>query len=151
MVPDETLNNMFEASTAESQPVPLPFGQPGRALALAIRVPGMLDTFQFIDDEEHAQPLGDHEVEIAVKAVGMNFHDVMVSIGQIADTDVGVECSGIITHVGSDRTITFHLGCFRIFLQNQMDMFQKIPDGVSFEDAGSLPCIYSTLPCLFRC
>ncbi|KAL1634456.1 Type I Iterative PKS [Diplodia intermedia] len=153
MVPDETLNDMFEASTAESLPVPLPFGQPGRALALAIRVPGMLDTFQFVDDEEHAQPLGDHEVEIAVKAVGMNFHDVMISMGQIADTDLGVECSGVVTRVGrgveayavGDRAITFRLGCFRTFLRNPVDMFQKIPAGVSFEDAASLPCIYSTV------
>ncbi|OJD32113.1 polyketide synthase [Diplodia corticola] len=153
MVPDETLNDMFEASTTESLPVPLPFGQPDRALALAIRVPGMLDTFQFVDDEEHSKPLGDHEVEIAVRAVGMNFHDVMISMGQIADTDLGVECSGVVTRAGrsvtayaiGDRVITFRLGCFRTFLRNPEEMFQKIPDGMSFEDAASLPCIYSTV------
>lgn len=153
LVPDKTLNAMFETSKMEPPAVTLPFNQPGRALALAVKTPGMLDTFQFVDDNEYSKPLGAKELEIEVKAVGMNFHDVMIAMGQIADTDLGVECSGIVTRVGADvtkykpgdRVITFRLGCYRTFLRNPEEMFQKMPDSMSFEVAASIPCIYSTV------
>ncbi|KAL6796632.1 putative polyketide synthase [Trichoderma sp. SZMC 28012] len=153
LTPNKAVNAMFEASKTEQSVSMLPFNQPGRALALAIKTPGMLDTFQFVDDEEHPKPLKSHEVEIEVKAVGMNFHDVMISMGQIADTDLGVECSGVVTRVGDDvtkykpgdRVITFRLGCFRTFLRNPEGMFEKIPDTLSFDDAASIPCVYSTV------
>ncbi|GFF43418.1 lovastatin nonaketide synthase [Aspergillus udagawae] len=151
--PDAPVNEMLSSITETPDAVPMSFKQPGRPLALAIKSPGMLDTFQFVNDEEYSQPLSPGQVEIAVKAVGMNFHDVMIAMGQIADTDLGVECSGIVTRVGSkvtkykvgDRVITFRLGCFRNFLRNPEEMFQKIPDSMSFEDAASIPCIYSTV------
>jgi NADPH:quinone reductase-like Zn-dependent oxidoreductase len=151
--PDAPVNEMLSSITETPDAVPMPFKQAGRPLALAIKSPGMLDTFQFVNDEEYSQPMNPGHVEIAVKAVGMNFHDVMIAMGQIADTDLGVECSGVVTRVGSgvtkykvgDRVITFRLGCFRNFLRNPEEMFQKIPDDMSFEDAASIPCIYSTV------
>ncbi|KAG9239333.1 hypothetical protein BJ875DRAFT_491623 [Amylocarpus encephaloides] len=150
--PDATMNELLEMSADQPLPEMLPFSQPGRYLALAIRTPGMLDTFQFVDDMEYTKPLADKDVEIAVKAVGMNFHDVMIAMGQIADTDLGVECSGVVTRVGKgvskyavgDKVITFRLGCYRTLLRNPEEMFQKIPDNMSFEVAASLPCIYTT-------
>ncbi|KAJ5788006.1 hypothetical protein N7457_002996 [Penicillium paradoxum] len=153
LTPNKTLNAMFEASKTDHPPEILPFHQADRALALAIKTPGMLDTFQFVDDEEYAKPLGSGEVEVEVKAVGMNFHDVMISMGQIADTDLGVECSGVVTRVGDavtkyqpgDRVITFRLGCFRTFLRNPEEMFELVPDTLSFEEAASIPCVYSTV------
>ncbi|KAJ5715842.1 uncharacterized protein N7483_013023 [Penicillium malachiteum] len=153
LTPNKTLNAIFEASKTDQPAELLPFHQPGRALALAIKTPGMLDTFQFVDDDEYVKPLTDGEVEIEVKAVGMNFHDVMISMGQIADTDLGVECSGIVTRVGNavtkyrpgDRVITFRLGCFRTFLRNPEEMFELVPDSLSFEEAASIPCVYSTV------
>ena len=151
--PDAALNEILASSVTEPLPVMLPFKQPGRALSLNIRTPGALDTFQFVDDEVYARPLADNNLEIAVKAVGLNFYDVMVSIGQISDTDLGVECSGIVTRIGrdvtnfkiGDRVITFGLGCYRTFLRNSEGMCQRMPDDMSFEDAASLPCIYSTV------
>ncbi|UKZ78608.1 hypothetical protein TrVFT333_006354 [Trichoderma virens FT-333] len=112
-----------------------PDQEPGRALALEIKVPGMLDTFQFADCDEYPLPLGDLEVEIKVKAVGMNFHDVMIAIGQIQDTNLGKE---------GDRVMTFRLGTYRTYIRNPEEMFQRMPDGVSFEEGGSIVSIYGT-------
>ncbi|OJZ83577.1 hypothetical protein ASPFODRAFT_220554 [Aspergillus luchuensis CBS 106.47] len=151
--PDASVDEMLSSITETPDAVPMSFKQPGRPLVLAIKSPGMLDTFQFVNDEEYSQPLKPCQVEIAVKAIGMNFHDVMMAMGQIADTDLGVECSGIVARVGSgvtkhkvgNRVITFRLGCFRNFLRNPEEMSQKIPDDMSFEDAASIPCIYRTV------
>ncbi|KAJ3957697.1 hypothetical protein N0V92_005716 [Colletotrichum tropicale] len=151
--PDKPINDMLESSAEQPLPEMLPYNQPGRALSLAVRTPGMLDTFQFVDDQEYAKPLPDDFVEMSVKAVGMNFHDVMISMGQIADTDLGVECSGVVTRVGKavekykvgDKVITFRLGCYRTFLRNPEEMYQKMPDNISFEAAATIPCIWTTV------
>ena len=151
--PDLELDDILAASTSDPLPVMLPFKQPGRALALSIRSPGMLNTFQFIDDERYEQPLADDEVEIEVKATGMNFHDLMVALGQIFDLGLGVECSGVVTRTGrnvskfvpGDRVITFGMGCYRTYYRNSEYMCEKIPDDLSFADAASIPCIYTTV------
>jgi NADPH:quinone reductase-like Zn-dependent oxidoreductase len=45
-------------------------------------------------------PLPDYEVEIQVKATSMNFKDIMIAMGQLSSTYLGVECAGIISGVG---------------------------------------------------
>ncbi|UKZ52811.1 hypothetical protein TrVGV298_006598 [Trichoderma virens] len=137
LYPDQEVSSLFETGTKDPPAVKLPFNQPGRALALEIKVPGILDTFQFTDCDEYPLPLGDLEVEIKVKAVGMNFHDVMIAMGQIQDTNLGVECSGVVTRVGKsvtkwkegDRVMTFRLGTYRTYIRNPEEMLQRIPDG----------------------
>ncbi|KAI3400337.1 hypothetical protein diail_3354 [Diaporthe ilicicola] len=151
--PDTTLNDTLLTSSEQPQPRQLPYKQPGRALRLAVRVPGMLDTFHFVDDYEYTQPLPDDFVEVKVEAVGMNFHDVMIAMGQIPGPDLGVECSGVVTRVGRDVTkykpgdnvVTFRLGCHRTFLRNSEEMCQLMPKGLSFEAAASLPCVWCTV------
>lgn len=146
------MGNLFETNAEDPPAVKLPFNQPGRALALEIKVPGMLDTFQFTDCDKYPLPLGDREVEIKVKAVGTNFHDVMIAMGQIQDTNLDVECSGVVTRIGKsvtqwkegDRVMTFRLGTYRTYIRNSEEMFQRMPDGMSFEEAGSIVSIYGT-------
>ncbi|KAJ4859547.1 KR domain-containing protein [Trichoderma breve] len=152
LYPDHEVSSLFETNAEDPPAVKLPFNQPGRALALEIKVPGMLDTFQFTDCDEYPLPLGDREVEIKVKAVGMNFHDVMIAMGQIQDTNLGVECSGVVTRIGKavtqwkegDRVMTFRLGTYRTYIRNPEEMFQRMPDGMSFEEGGSIVSIYGT-------
>lgn len=151
--PDKPMNELLEMTADQPLPESLPFGQADRPLALEVRTPGMLDTFQFVDDNEYLKPFQSNEVEISVKAVGMNFHDVMIAMGQIQDTDLGVECSGVVTRTGSavtqykpgDRVITFRLGCYRTLLRNPEEMFRPMPENMSFEDAATIPCVYTTV------
>jgi len=150
--PDVELDDMLAASNSDPLPIIQPFKQPGRALSLSIRSPSMLNTFQFSEDDQYNRPLGDDEVEIEVKATGLNFYDLMVALGQISDVDLGVECSGVVTRMGQgvtkfkpgDRIITFGIGCYRSYYRNSEHMCEKIPDNMSFEDAASIPCIYTT-------
>ncbi|KAL7956644.1 putative polyketide synthase [Trichoderma compactum] len=78
LYPDHEVSNLFETN-AEDPPA-------------------------FTDCDEYPLPLGDREVEIKVKAVGMNFHDVMIAMGQIQDINLGVECSGVISRIGKSVT-----------------------------------------------
>ncbi|PPK71456.1 hybrid non-ribosomal peptide synthetase/type I polyketide synthase [Actinokineospora auranticolor] len=55
---------------------------------------------------EASRPLGPGEVRIAVRAVGLNFRDVMISYGRYPDPDVdlGNEGAGVVVEVAPDVT-----------------------------------------------
>lgn len=124
-----------------------------RPLRLDIGVPGMLDTLQFVDDHDAANGMAHDDVEIEVKASGLNFHDIMISMGQLSDSTLGCECSGVVRRVGGsvtkvqpgDRVMTWRLGCHQTYVRNPEMMVYKVPDAMSFEIAASIPVIYCTV------
>lgn len=152
LVEQEKLNNMFANQAKKSMTLLLPFSQPGRPLKLEIGVPGMLNTLQFVDDPDATTELKGEEVEIEVKASGLNFVDIMIAMGQISDSILGAECSGVVTKVGSNvtrckpgnRVVTWRLGCHKNYVRNPESIVQLIPDNITYEIAASIPVIYCT-------
>lgn len=125
-----------------------------RALTLTIRTPGMLSTFQFDDNKSLERPLGDDEVEVQVKATGVNFKDVMVALGQIPGNSLGIECSGIVTKLGirvpesqlklGDRVCCFGIDAFSTKFRTYCNAVAKIPDDMAFTTAAALPVNFVT-------
>ncbi|PSB08743.1 polyketide synthase [Pleurocapsa sp. CCALA 161] len=76
---------------------------------LCINNPGNLDSLQW-QSVNRKQPQ-DHEIEIEVKATGLNFRDVMVALDLYPDETkfLGLECAGIVTQLGKDVT-SFKIG-----------------------------------------
>lgn len=70
---EKPMNHALHVRGRQSPPEPQPFVQPSRPLRLAISTPGMLDTLHFVDDEGPLATLGENDVEIEVKANGVNF------------------------------------------------------------------------------
>lgn len=146
------MNDILASENRLATPVLLPFFQPNRPLKLEVGVPGMLDTLQFVDDLDALKPLAEDDVEIKVMASALNFVDIMVAMGQVPDTMIGADCSGIVTRVGSkvtkfklgDKVMTWKLGCYQTYVRSPGVMFQHIPDEMTFEVAASLPTIYCT-------
>ncbi len=76
----------------------------------------------------------------------------MVAMGQIPDSTVGFDASGVITHVGQhvssfkpgDKVCTLGPGAHRMVFRNKADFCQKIPDALSFEEAATLPLVHCT-------
>jgi len=126
---------------------PEPFKQPGRPLTLEIGTPGLLDTLIFRDDPTPAKLLAPDYVEINVQAVGLNFRDIMVCMGQLVDNFLGCECSGIVTKIGSevtnlkvgDRVCTWTLGAYCNYVHNPAALVQQIPDDMTFTVAHHFP------------
>ena len=73
----------------------------GPPLALTIANPGMLDSLLFVEDEDQTKPLASGEVEIEVKAAGVNFMDCLTVLGRVNKSTIGGECVGVIGRVGS--------------------------------------------------
>lgn len=127
--------------------------EPDEALRLTVGKPGLLDTLHFIEDDRQLASLASHEVEIQVKASGINFRDIMAAMGLIPMTVLGLEGSGIVTRTGAqassqfkkgDRVSFMGLGAHATQCRTDYRLAVKIPDTMSFEEAAALPVVYIT-------
>ena len=140
------------ANTLGSIPLE-PLFQETRPLRLEVGIPGHLDTLAFVDDVE-VDTLLPEQVEIAPRAYGLSSRDAMAAMGQLKERSMGLECSGIITRVGTeaqakgysvgDRVIALLDGAsFASRARAPWHGIVKMPSGMDFEDAASLPLIFT--------
>lgn len=156
VVQDKTMNNFVHQETQESEPYLQMFRQKERPLRMAIENYGSLDTLYFTDDLAAATPLPDDHIEIEVRVSGLNFKDIMIAMGQLpTETVLGVECSGVITAVGSkvsevsnltagDRVSAMSTGTFGSLTRCVATNACRIPDNMTFEVAATIPVIFGT-------
>src|ERR1700722_18186091 len=66
---------------------------------------------------------------------------------------LGCECAGIVRKIGSnvqnvkvgDRVMVFSAGSLCTRIKPLSRLCTKIPDSLSFEEAATMPCVYSTV------
>ena len=153
MVEDERWDSHTLTTNGSVVPGLQSFNQTHRPLKAEIKTPGLLDSIQFVDDDSLSSELSDHSVEVEVKASGINFRDVMTSLGQISQYPLGCECSGIVSAVGKmvkdfnpgDHVIaTVKSGSFCNVLRAPAEEVEPIPYDIPFEIAAALPIAYLT-------
>ncbi|KAI1762800.1 hypothetical protein GGR53DRAFT_399114 [Hypoxylon sp. FL1150] len=151
--PDESLSRLLTPNESQEDQLTLqPLKQPGRPLKLDLKATGELDSFYFSDDADCSKPLGDLEVEIEVKAVGLDPYDMAVVLGQLWDPNLGVECSGVVTRLGKDvtefsvgdRVATCVDGWYKTSIRNTQDLLQRLPNTMSFEEGATMMISYGT-------
>ena len=145
---DDELNQTVYDMTSSHQKL-TNFGE--RNLNLKIRSAGLLDSLYFEQVEDDIAPLGNDELEIEVKAVGVNFKDVLVALGNVKDNTFGTECSGMVLRSGSgcqtkpgDFVVTSHLDTFRRTIRCKQSAVQLIPPGLSLTEAAAIPTNFIT-------
>ena len=152
-VPDTPMDESFNRETGCENAVTLqPFSQEGRPLKLTISNPGFLDTLCFVDDERTAEPIPDDEIEIDIKASGLNFKDVILALGQLAGDNLGQECSGVVTRVGAkvsnfksnDRVCMVSESAIANFGRCKAACAIALPEHVSYAEGASIPIVYCT-------
>ena len=154
-IPRIAENNAMNQTLKAIMSTPVPEDQRFHQLARPLRMevtPGFLDSIRFVDDERFIQELSSDDVEIEVKAVGLNFKDVMMGLGQILSEALGGEASGVVSRVGKsvrgfsvgDRVSCYGFGTFSNFYRGASSAFQKLPDDMSFELGAALPVTYCT-------
>ncbi|MCJ1395325.1 hypothetical protein MMC18_008209 [Xylographa bjoerkii] len=154
VVEDESMNKQISFSLSNDRDFVevIPLKQANGPQELAIQSQGMLDTLCYAKDTSISSNIAEDEVEIRVKATGLNFRDIMVAMGHIPDSLLGFEASGIITRVGSNVTAfkagddicTLGHGAHRSIFRNKAAFVQLIPTGMSFEEAATLPLVHCT-------
>lgn len=95
------------------------------------------------------------EIEIAVRATGLNFRDILNTLGLYPGEGgpLGFECAGLVTAVGSnvthvrpgDRVIALAPGSLGPFVLTDARLAAVIPEELSFGDAATLPIVFLTV------
>ena len=149
------MNKAIKAKTTQAAPRPSTFGaEPDRALKLVVGTPGLLDSLHFDDDAIHEQPLKQDDVEFRVMASGLNFLDIMVSLGQVIGTQIGIEAAGIVTRTGpnsrwkpGDRVCGMLKGSVATYARTVENALARVPENISFISAATLPVVFVTGYC----
>ena len=110
-------------------------------------------------------PPGAGEVEIEVAAAGLNFRDVMISLGMLAeeyaqtlgyasarDVPLGFECAGVVTAIGpdvmgislGDRVMAFAEGSFATHVVVAARYVAPVLKGWRLEEAAGVPMAFLT-------
>ena len=69
---EKWVNHMASSWYSTPRPEHAFFKQKGRSITLGVGTPGRLDTLHFLDDMTSSLPIGIDDVEITVKAAGLN-------------------------------------------------------------------------------
>lgn len=128
------------------------------AKVLQIRQQGSFDSLTWAAQARRA-PVDD-EVEIEVRATGLNFRDVMWAQGLLpeealedgfAGATLGMECSGVVVRAGAgadlavgDEVIAFGPASFATHMTVAARAVAPLPDGTNFDTAASAPTIFIT-------
>jgi len=119
-------------------------------LTLTVGTPGLLDTLHFIEDPLSQTALSPSEIEVRSFAIGMNFKDVLIALGQVPGLSLGLECAGVITRIGSD-VIDLAIGdrvlCIApiaTYARCHASAACRIPDTMSFAEAAAIPAQFGT-------
>ncbi|WUV19310.1 SDR family NAD(P)-dependent oxidoreductase [Streptomyces sp. NBC_01485] len=136
---------------AADAPLPVPADAP--AWRLAVTTPGTLDHLAAVPWPPAAAPLAEGEIRIAVRACGVNFRDVLITLGMYPDQALlGSEGAGRVVEVGpgvtdlavGDRVAGMLTGGFGPLAVTDRLKVARIPDGWSWEQAASVPVAFLT-------
>lgn len=128
-------------------------------VSLQFDTPGKLDNLYWKQEIDLLPESG--EVLIKVKATGLNFRDIMFSMGMLpaealedglSGPVLGLECSGEIMGVGKgvtefqvgDEVICMAGPCFDSHICVNADYVFAKPSGLTFEEAATIPVAFST-------
>ncbi|KAL9122567.1 MAG: hypothetical protein Q9187_000881 [Circinaria calcarea] len=157
LVVEQGADGYLASKFSRPKPVMKPLKDAGRPVKLATAAPGLLDKLEWVTDEIYEQPLKETEVEVNIKAVGLNFRDLMIAMGEHMAYSIGCEASGVVTRIGSavkdrkigDRVVylTGHesIGTFQTFGRVDQNVVVPIPNSLDYETAAGLPCVYATV------
>ena len=142
-----------------------PVIDPAQPVRLQLQAYGSLDHLRFVPLTRRTP--GPGEIEVAVKAVGVNLRDILNALGllqeyyatvlginQAQDVGLGFECAGVVTAVGAGVTefvvgdrvmgLTTSAGAFASYLTLPAPQLVPIPDHLSDDDAATLPLAFLT-------
>ena len=147
-VPPET----FPAPARDGGRLNVPVGEPYR---LELAGKGSLDCLTLRPTRRRAPAAG--EVEIEVRAAGLNFSDVLKAMGlypglKPGAVPLGIECAGVVAAVGEgvtdlavgDQAVGVAAFSFASHTTTSAAAVVRKPEGVTFEEAATIPITFLT-------
>ena len=115
--------------------------------------PGSFDGLAFVPAPEAARELGDGQIRLGVRATGVNFRDVVFSLGMYPGRVVmGGEAAGVVLETGpgvddlavGDRVMGIVEGGFGPVTVADRRLLARMPEDWSFEQGASVPMVFLT-------
>lgn len=139
----------------EEQPLTVPSRADTVPYRLWLDRPGTIEGLAF--RTVRSPELGAGEVEIRIMAAGLNFSDVMKSLGLYpglpeGPLSLGAECAGVVTRVGpgvdewntGDEVVAVAPGTFASHVVARAELVAAKPSRLSFEQAATVPIAFLT-------
>jgi acyl transferase domain-containing protein/NADPH:quinone reductase-like Zn-dependent oxidoreductase/NAD(P)-dependent dehydrogenase (short-subunit alcohol dehydrogenase family)/acyl carrier protein len=134
--------------------------EPSGRARLDFANPGSLNNLRWYAEPRQSPQSG--EIEIRVRATGLNFRDLMYAMGMLSDEAVengfagatlGMECAGDVVRVGPDVTdfevgksvVCFGRACFASHVTTQTTAVAAMPPGWTYEEAATVPGVFFTV------
>lgn len=124
----------------------------GQPSYLSIKKPGSLDNLNL--ESKTRQLPNDNQIEIKIKATGLNFRDVLTALGLYPgkSTIIGCECAGEVVSIGKeitdleigDKVMAISSNSFSQYVTVERSLVCKYPSYLSFTDAATIPITYTT-------
>jgi NADPH:quinone reductase-like Zn-dependent oxidoreductase len=101
----------------------------------------------------HSTPLAEDEVEIEVRAIGLNFKDCLIALGRVPSDTLGSECAGVVIRVGTAFQDKFRVGdrvcmstteTFKTYARSKVQTVYRLLSSVSFTEAAAIPTQFGT-------
>ncbi|WP_051742457.1 type I polyketide synthase [Streptomyces xylophagus] len=114
---------------------------------------GTFDDLEVVPSDAPDVPLGPGEVRVAVRAAGVNFRDVFVSLAmREGETGLGLEGAGVVLETGSevtglapgDRVFGLFSHAFAPFAVADARHLAPLPEDWTFEQGASVPIVFLT-------
>jgi hypothetical protein len=153
LVPDAAVNGLKRAEVEGHAPALKPFRASETQVALRTERLGTLQSLQWCETDVYdATPVAAGWVEVDVLAAGVNYKDVAISMGIVADNEhaMGLECGGVVRRLGpgvdkfkvGDRVCLLKAGSYANRVLTEAGRCHSIPDSMSFEEAATIPSVY---------
>ena len=129
-----------------------PAGEAGVPWRLVPAGDGTMGGVRRVAAPDAARPLGPGEVRVGVRAVGLNFRDVLVTLGTAPPPpEIGNEGAGVVVETGpgvtsvtpGDRVMGIWGGGLGPLAVADERVIAKIPAGWSFTRAASVPVVFA--------
>ncbi|MEU8633145.1 SDR family NAD(P)-dependent oxidoreductase [Amycolatopsis sp. NPDC048633] len=120
---------------------------------LDVTAPGTLDGLAWVPAPEAERPLGPGEVRVEMRAAGVNFRDVLLTLGMYPGTAVvGCEGAGVVREAGpgvtrfrpGDRVFGLFGGAFGPLAVTDHRLLAPTPAGWTAEQAAAVPLVFLT-------
>jgi NADPH:quinone reductase-like Zn-dependent oxidoreductase/malonyl CoA-acyl carrier protein transacylase len=150
IVVDEVLNEYVHNEIhGVSVLEPTSFLDGGRHLKMTIGTPGAPESLHFVD-QVYESALPEDEIEVEVKAIGMNAGDMTL----LDTSKLGIECSGVVARLGESVTnltvgdrvacLSASCGVYSSYTRTNSAFAFRIPDRMQLQEAASIPVAYCT-------
>ncbi|WP_437608159.1 SDR family NAD(P)-dependent oxidoreductase [Sorangium sp. So ce834] len=124
------------------------------AYRLHVAAKGTIESLALVPYEEATRPLAEGQIRVAVRAAGLNFRDALDALGMYPGDPgpLGAEGAGVVLEVGpgvtelapGDRVMGLLSAAFGPIALADHRMVSRIPAGLSFVEAASIPVVFLT-------